>query len=199
MFRWLQLLAAPLSGWTRILDAQRPVLLVFLLAPLPLLLFGTALESYGLLRWGDVRGEFGHRGHVSRDLVLHYQQVRLLADLLVLFLGAKVIQWTAGGLHFATTYTRCFTLQAYALSPVFFLRSLDAVPMIHTWLVWGVSILLALSLLYHGVAIVLQPQQTKGFGLFLLTSLVVTSLSGLAHLVGWATLHGRLFPLPTGS
>ena len=46
--------------------------------------------------------------------------------------------------------------------------------------------------LYHGVAVLLKPEQTKGFGLFLFAFVLITFLSALGHLMGQLVLQGRL-------
>ena len=57
-------------------------------------------------------------------------------------------------------------------SPILLARFLDAVPALNTWLL-GLGALLSISVLYHGIRLVLRPDQTKGFGIYLVSAIIV--------------------------
>ena len=194
MIKAILLIFAPGSTWTRISEAKRGVLTVLLLNPVPLILLACGAEAYGLLKLGLFESDFARAKPlpVAWSLVLKYQEVRLACDLVVLFLGAQIFYWLDHSLNSRARYQLSFTVMAYSMGPTFLMRALDGIPWLNTWLCWGVGILLAMHLLYHGVALVLQPDQTKGFGLFLVSSLVLALLSLTAQILGLFVLHGRV-------
>jgi hypothetical protein len=53
--------------------------------------------------------------------------------------------------------------------------------------------LLAASILYHGVGLVLKPEQTKGFGLYLVSAMIVVFSSGVIHAIAGAVLRGKIW------
>jgi hypothetical protein len=194
MIKALSLLFAPNATWTRIAQAQRGVLLVFLLNPLPLMVLGSFAEGYGLFSFGMVRGAFsGARATpVELDLVQRYEAARLVMDLMVLFFGAKFLQSLAEGFDMRIPFTPMFTVLAYSLGPSFLARALDGIPVLNTWVCWAIGMVLALQLLYHGVALVLRPDQSKGFGLFIACALAMLLMTAVAHMIAGAVLEGKL-------
>lgn len=192
MIRVFQLIFSPVSTWQRIDLAQRGVLTVFVVSLLPLLLAGTAVEGYGLLRLGERRDEVNRLVRVSWEQVVRYAEAQVVLGLLLLFLGAKIVQWIADGFQVRVSYTACFTTVGHGLTPVFLLRCLDGWPALPTWLCWGLGAVLMVAVLYHGVGQVLKPDVSKGFGFFMLSALVLVLLSGLSHHVAVAVLRGRV-------
>ncbi len=194
MIKAILLIFAPASTWTRISEAKRGVLTVLFLNPLPLILLACGAEAYGLLKLGLFESDFARAKPVpvAWPLVLKYEEVRLASDLVVLFLGAQILYWLDHSLNFRARYQLSFTVIAYSLGPVFLMRALDGLPWLNMWMCWGVGIILAMHLLYHGVALVLQPDQTKGFGLFLVSSLVLVLLSVTAQILALSVLHDRV-------
>jgi hypothetical protein len=192
MIRVFQLIFSPTSTWQRIDLAQRSLWWVLFLSLLPLLLACSAGEGYALLRWGERRDELNRLVAVNLEQVLRYQEVHLTLGLLLVILGAKVVQWIADGFQFRVSYTAAFTTTGYALTPVFLLRLLDGFPAIPTSVCWALGAVLMVAVLYHGVGHVLKPDVSKGFGFFLLSAMVLVLLSGLAHYVAVAVLRGKI-------
>jgi uncharacterized membrane protein YecN with MAPEG domain len=62
----------------------------------------------------------------------------------------------------------------------------------NTWLCWIIGAIVAVHVLYYGVGLIFQPDQTKGFGVFLMCAIVVLSLGGLAHFVALALLRRQM-------
>ena len=57
---------------------------------------------------------------------------------------------------------------------------------------WGIGAAFAMSLLYHGVAQMMRPEQTKGFGLYLVSMVLIVFFTGFSHFIAIQVLHGRL-------
>ncbi|HVY71517.1 MAG TPA: hypothetical protein VHH73_16410 [Verrucomicrobiae bacterium] len=159
---------------------------------LPMLVLCVGMEAYGLQKYGDRHGEFGRTTAVSPERLQHYVAVELAAGLILFFGGAKLTQVVSTGFNFFPTYTDCFRLVVYVYSPHYWFRMVDGLPAVNTWICWGAGALCAMYLLYHGVALALRPDITKGFGLYILMTLVLVMLSGITHLLAVATLLGKL-------
>lgn len=195
MIKAILLIFAPASTWTKISEAKRGVLTVLFLNPLPLMLLACAAEAYGLMHLGVLQSDFARAKPVpvAWPLVLKYEEMRLAANLAVLFLGAQILYWLDPSVNVRARYQLSFTVIGYSLGPVFLMQALDGLPWLSTWMCWAVGIILAMHLVYHGVALVLQPDQTKGFGLFLVSSLVLTLLSLTGQILALSILHDRVF------
>ena len=95
----------------------------------------------------------------------------------------------------ARTTAQAFTVVAYALSPFFLIRLLDAFTPVSPFVTWGIGIFLALAALYHGVPQVMQPDPPQAFGLYLMTSVLLFSLTGLMGFIAAWYLQGRFSKL----
>jgi hypothetical protein len=193
MIQAIRLVITPSQTWERITSARRSPLRILAFYVLPLLLVGLALEGYSLVRWGEKRGDFGYLAKISEFEAVRYSVVQLALMLVSIVIAAKCVQWVAHSSQVRSAYWQCFMLIAYGFTPMVLARYLDAIPAINTWLCWTAGALLALSVLYHGVALALKPDQTKGFGLYLVSVMLVLLLSGLSHFIASAVLHGK-FP-----
>ena len=99
--------------------------------------------------------------------------------------------------HTRNTYQQAFTVVAYALSPFFLLRFLDAFTPISPWVSWGIGIFLALAALYHGVPQVMQPDPPQAFGLYLTTSMLLFFMTGVMGYIVASYLQGKFTKLDT--
>jgi hypothetical protein len=192
MFTVLQLIFSPAKTWEMIALKRRGVFRIFLLSLLPLILLSSSAEGYTLIKWGIRSGLQGHPGPVPQELVIHYVSTQVGLSLLLLFGGAKFVQWIAEGFHFFPTYTQIFTAFGYGLGPIFLVRFLNCVPIANSWVWWLLGAFLTVFVLYQGVALVVEPEQTKGFGFYLLGTAAIVIMSGIAHAVSVAALHGSL-------
>jgi len=185
----VQVVFAPGAAWQRIALARPGVLKVWLVGLVPLLVVVSAVEGYALMHWGNKFGEHAPR-LLPEGLVIRYEATYFLLALLLVFVGAGLVQRIATSSEVSTTYGDCFATVVLGLSPIFLARCLDAAPSLNTWICWGIGALLAWRSLYHGVALMLKPDHTKGFGLYLLSTLVLLLLSGLIHFVAVSVLQG---------
>jgi hypothetical protein len=110
----------------------------------------------------------------------------------VAFIGAKVVKSVAETFHGRNTFTQCFTLVAYTLSPLFLVHLLDAYPGMNQWASFGIGMVLSVAALYHGVPRVLQPDPPHAFGLYLISVLLLSGIAGLARLVSLLVLTGKI-------
>src|SRR5436853_1550954 len=132
---------------------------------LPILLLSIAGESLGLLKWGMWEGELAPRlVKPSQELVIRYQAVQTLLDLLIIFGGALFLKKVGDSFHRKHTYAQCFTTLGYSLGPLYLVRIFDGVPAINTWICYGAGIVLAVSALYRGIPYVMKPDPSNALG-----------------------------------
>jgi hypothetical protein len=192
MLTVLELLFSPAKTWDAIAQKQHGVFRIFILSILPLILISCVAEAYALMTWGIRQGIMGHFSPVHQDQIIRYAEVQLGLSLILLFGGAKFIQWLAEGFNFSPKFTPVFTAFGYGLGPVFLTRIMNCVPVANSWVWWMLGAACMVFILYHGVALVIQPDQSKGFGFYILSALAIVIMSGIAQAVAVAVLRGRL-------
>lgn len=181
--------------WERIARAQRGIATVLLRFLVPLLVLTCAIEGYGLMHWGKRQGPMSRPHTYSLGEVVVFETGQMLTSLVLVFLGAAVLKSMGATFHARNTYQQAFTVVAYGLSPFFLLRLLDAFTPISPWLSWAIGILLALAALYHGVPQVMQPDPPQAFGLYLMTAVLLFSITGLMGFVAAWYLQGKFSKL----
>jgi hypothetical protein len=192
MFRVLQLLYSPGEAWLKIVAAKRGVIGTFLLGLLPVLALSFGGEGYALLHGSKAAGQLGRSVALTTDQVMWLETVQFLTGLVVVLAGAKLIQWVSVSFHFTPRFTACFTVTAYGLSPIFLAHLLNCIPSMNPWISWAVGTFGCVFILYQGVGLVLEPEQTGGFGLYLLIALAFTLLSAMDHIVSLMVLQGKI-------
>jgi uncharacterized membrane protein YecN with MAPEG domain len=191
MIKTLFLIFLPIPTWEQIAALQRKVATVFFTFLLPLLLLSTAAECFGLIRWGKVRGEFGHLTQLPLSQAVVYGFARLLLSIIIVVVVAKLIKALGETFHGRHSFHQVFTVAAYALSPLFLVRMLNAFPGMSPWVSWCIGILLSIAVLYHGLPIILKPDPPHAFGLYFMSALLMTVVTGLVcFLTDWY-LKGR--------
>ncbi|MDB6110039.1 MAG: hypothetical protein JWR69_1789 [Pedosphaera sp.] len=192
MIKSLLLIFEPGASWNKIALAKRNLLFVMLFYLVPMVALSTGAEVFGFLHWGR-RQEFVHEPvRISRNMALYYGVAQFLLSLVVVFIAASVIKAAGQTFHTRHTYTECFTLVAYTLSPLFLLRLFDALPAVSPWATFSVGIVLAVAVLYSGVPRMLQPDPPHAFGLYFTSAVLLLIISGLARLLTLLILQGRL-------
>jgi len=192
MITALKLVFSPFPTWQKIAAARRSVGAIILSFLLPLFLVGLLTETFSLTHWGERREDLVSRVNVSQETAVRYAGTQLGLLLASIFVTAQVLMWIAHSSQVQSGFTQCFALMAYGFSPIVLARLLDAIPGFNTWLCWGLGALASLSVLYHGVGLALKPDQTKGFGLYLISILLVLFSSFLSHLMAVFVLRGKL-------
>ena len=192
MIKALLLIFEPGATWDRIVLAKRAFISVLLLYLLPMVVLSIGGELWGLLQWGR-RQEFTHElKHVPRDILICYGAAQFVLSLVLVFLGTLVMKASGETFHGRHRYSQCFTLVAYALSPLFLVRLLDGIPAINPWVTFGVGITLSIGVLYSGIPRVMQPDPPHAFGLYLTGAILLVIMAGLARLLTWLVLEGKL-------
>ena len=198
MIKALLLVFEPVMTWDNIARAKRSAKWVLLVYLIPLILVTLAAELAGLVYFGKASvylgkpQEFGGRLKLSQTLLITYGTAQLLASFLQVGLGARIVRGMAQTFHSRNTYGQCFALTAYAYSPLFLLRLLDAFPDMYPWASFGIGIVLTIATLYHGVPRVLEPDPPDAFGLYICSMLLLACLAGVLRYFTLLVLAGKI-------
>lgn len=186
MVKAVLLLLEPLRTWEQIAVAQRSVKAIFLAYVLPLLLVTSFVEAWGMIHWGDWRGDVLVIKKFDLSEAIGFQIVQMLVNLSLLFLGAKMLKNLGETFHGRHTYQQAFTAVAYGLGPFFTLRVLDAFPSVNPWVTYALGAILTTVVLYNGVPRTMMPDPPQAFGLYIMGSLLLALTAGLGRfLVVW--------------
>ena len=191
MITALQLIFSPFETWEKISTAQRGFFWILGVYLLPLLIVALGIEGYLLTQWGEKRGDFGLIT-VRMDLAVRYGGAYAVILLAAILVSAKFLALASESFNVQTTYFQSFTVMAYGFGPIILARILDGLPQLNTWVCWAIGAAGAISVLYHGIGMILRPDQTKGFGLYLMAIIIVVLMSGLAHFAAVSVLHGKI-------
>ena len=195
MIKALLLIFEPVETWERIFRAQRSVSFVFGRFLLPLLLLVSLAEGFGLHRWGKWQHDALRLKRFELGEAIIFECAQVLIGLLMVFVAAKLLKALGDTFHGRHTMLQTFTVAAYGLSPVFVVRVLDAFPAISPWLTWPVGIFFVVAVLYQGIPRVMMPDPPHAFGLYLMSSVLLIVLTGLARFVTAWYLQGHFKPV----
>jgi len=190
MIKALLLIFEPFASWERIWRARRGVAFVLFLYLLPTLVLISAVEGYGLRHWGRAR-ELGPRRFYTPGEVIIFEVAQVLLFMVIVLIGAKLIKSVGETFHGRHAFTQCFVLVAYGLSPLFLLHLLNAVKDISPWITWAIGIILSIAVLYQGVPRMMEPDPPHAFGLYLMSSVLLLFIAGLARFVTAWYLQGK--------
>ena len=187
----------PAGTWERIESAPKNVARIFGLFLLPLMLLSSVAEAWGLLHFGMERSVLGgempaRHIKVAPELALRYEAVQLLFGLVIVFGGALLYRKIGEGFHRRHSYSETFTTLAYSIAPLFLLRAFDGLPALNTWVCWGIGMILSVAALYRGIPRVMKPDPSNALGLYLLCSLLLVAVSGLAHFFANLVLQQKI-------
>ena len=192
MITAFQLIFSPFETWEKITTAERGFLWTLGVHLLPLLVLCLGVEGFLLAHWGERRGEFGSIIRVPPELAVRYSLSYGVLLLAAVFVSALFLNSASQSFNSHTKYVQSFMVMAYGFGPIILARILDGFPQLNTWVCWTLGAAGSVSVLYHGIGMVLKPDQTKGFGLYLITILIILVVSALAHFAALAVLHGKL-------
>lgn len=190
MLRALNLLFSPEAEWQKAALKPPHFLTVLFLSILPLMAIALTIEGWSLVRYGEVFRGLAPRV-VSVERAIKYEVFFGAMSLLVILFGARLLQNMGKSFNLMASYSVCFVLIAFGYTPIFLARILDALPRINSWICWAVGVVIGFRILYHGVALWLRPEQTKGFGLLLVSWVYILVLSALVHFTSIQVLQGR--------
>lgn len=191
--RLLKFLFVPGSEWERITKPGSYLQLwfVLLISIVPLLAASCLVEGYGLMRLGEKHEELS-KLIIPEERIIRYEVFYAVATLVVLFITSALFKMVSSSFNVRTPFSNHFALLAYAFAPIILMHMPDGIPAIDTWICWGIGIALGIRILYHGIGVTLQPEQTKGFGLLLMSIVFVAAGSLLVHFASVAVLNGQL-------
>jgi hypothetical protein len=195
MIKALLLIFEPIATWEGIVRARRSLGFILLFYLLPLLVLTSAAEAYGLIHWGKWQGEVTRLKRFSVNEAVVFEVGQFLLSLLIVFIGAKVIKSIGETFHGRHTYTQAFTAVAYGLGPMLMFRFLDPFPGMSPWVSWPIGIMLTIGVLYQGVPRIMEPDPPHAFGLYLMSSLLLFLITGLARFVTACYLEGKFVKL----
>ena len=191
MFTAIKLILFPFRTWEKISLARRGAASVLFLYLLPWTAVAVAVEGYSLVHWGERHSGLEFMIKISASAAIRYALAQAILLIGCVIVGAKAVQSVAHSFHVPSDYSQCVNLMAYGFSPIFLARLLDAAPVVNTWACWVLGALISTSVLYQGVALVLRPEQTKGFGIYMVSVLLLVLSSLLSHFIAVTVLHGK--------
>lgn len=194
MIKALLLIFQPSAAWGRVVLAKKGFLFIFGAYLLPMVLISSAIEGWGLSRWGKWQPKFDRLKDFSdhTGTVITFEVIQSLLLLAMVLVSALLLLKISHTFHGRRTYLQAFTTMAYGFSPVFLVRLLDVGPMVHPATTWVLGILLTIWILYQGIPQVMQPDPTHAFGLYLSVIVVVVLTSGIARVLTALYLLGEV-------
>ena len=194
MIKALLLIFDPDNTWGKIEQNPPTVVSVFFTYLLPLLLLGTAVETWGMMKMGYDKGKIVERRvNLEQDMAAKYAGAQIGLGLLTALVGAWLFKKVTQGFHTRHSYKETFATLAYSLGPIYLARMLDGLPGVNTWLCWGIGAILGVSVLYRGVPRVLRPDPSNALGVYLTCSFLFVALTGVAHYVAQLVLEEKMF------
>lgn len=181
----------PGVAWEKIAQSQRGYTYIFTTYLLPFILLVTALEGWGLEKWGKWQSRFEKMKDFTPREVYVYETVQFVLLLGMVLVASLLILRVSQTFHGRNNYLQAFTLTAYGFSPIFLLRLLDPIPSMNPWVTWGLGVAVMIWILYQGVPRVIQPDPTHAFGLYLSAIFVMVLTSGMARLITAMFLMGE--------
>ncbi|HKI68698.1 MAG TPA: Yip1 family protein [Verrucomicrobiae bacterium] len=179
------------ATWDRLIKARLSVAAITIKYLLPLLVITSAGEAYGLMHWGKWRGTVAHLETFAVKEVVVFEAGQFVLTLMTVFITAAIVKSLGETFHGRHTYTQSFTAVAYALSPLYTLRLLDAFAVVSPWLVWGVGVVLSVGILYHGLPRAMLPDPPQAFGLYLVSALMLIMITGVVRFITAWYLSGH--------
>ena len=195
MIKALFLIFEPLVQWERVAQARRSLKFMLVSYLLPMLLIVAAVEGCGLVEWGKWQSTIGQIKHFSVGEALIYETGYLLLTFLVVAVCAHLVKSLGDTFHLRNSYQQAFTLVVYGLSPMFLFRLIDAVPEVNPWITWALGIMFSIKVLYYGVPRIMEPDPPHAFGLYLMSSVLLTMVTGLERFITAWYLSGHCRPI----
>ena len=193
MIKALLLLLDPTNTWEKIQQSSPGIGRVLFTYLLPLILLGTAVETWALIKVGRDEGRIVERRvKVPQELAVRYGVVQGGFGLAIALLGAWFFKAIGEGFHRRQPYSDAFATLGYSLGPYYLLRILDGAPFINTWICWGLGAALALSVLYRAVPRLMRPDPSNALGVYLLSSFVLVGVLAVAHFIAVLTLDEKV-------
>ena len=191
MLKALMFIFMPQRGWNTVAEDKRGIPFVLCLYLAPLLAITGAIEGLGLVKWGKEQSSVLPTKTFTVPDVKVYCLVQFLMGIVVVLVGAKMVQSICEAFRGRQTYSQTFRLTAYGLGPMFLCRIFDAAPFLPWWLVMTVGMVLSIAALYNGVPRIMEPDPPQAFGLYVATCVVLILVTGMGRVLTAWWLDGR--------
>jgi hypothetical protein len=195
MIKALFLIFNPDKTWNRIALSQRGLGFIVGLYLLPMMLIVGVAETFGLARWGRWQPGMGAIKIFPMREALVAEAAEMLLMAVIILAGAYFVKALGDTIRVRNTYAQALTVVVYGLSPVFLLRLLDLSPTINLWAPWIIGIMLSIKILYSGVPRIMLPDPPDAFGLYFMSALLLTMVSGVERFITNGYLTGRFRPV----
>ena len=192
MIKVFFLIFEPGVAWDKIAQARRGLVFITGLQLLPMILLGSALETWGLLRHGKWQPKFQMFKVFPEPDIYNYEIIQFCLLLAVVFVSALLVFKISQTFQDRLKFLQVFTTVAYGFTPMFLVRFLDASASMNPLVPWLIGVALMMWILYQGIPRVMQPDPTHAFGVYLSTVIVVVLTSGLARLITAMYLLGQM-------
>ena len=191
MIKVFFLIFEPGVAWEKIAQAKRGFAYITLVHLLPLILIGTALESWGLHIHGKIQ-RFQIDKPFSTQEIITFESIQFVTFFAVVFVTALMVYKISQTFQDRLNFLQAFTTVAYGFTPLFLFHFLDASAAMHPAVPWLIGIGLVIWVLYQGIPRVMQPDPTHAFGVYLSTVIVVILTSALARVITGLYLLGYM-------
>lgn len=192
MIKVFFLIFEPAVAWEKIALARRGFFFICFTNLLPLLLLATAVEGFGLVKWGKWQQAFDKFRAFTPRQVVAFEVLQFVLLLASVFIIALVILRVSQTFHQRQNYLGAFTATVYGLSPFFLIQLLNAAPTMSPWVTWGLGVTLSVWILYQGLPRIMMPDPTHAFGLYLSSAMVVVMTTAIIRLITGLYLMGYI-------
>ena len=191
MIKVFFLIFEPNVAWEKIAQARRGLLFITVVHLLPLILAGTALETWGLLRHGKLQ-HLGMYKTFTNEEIITFESIQFVVFFAMVFATALLVYKIGQTFQDRLNFLQAFTTVAYGYSPIFLFHFLDASAAMPPAVPWLVGIGLVTWIFYQGIPRVMQPDPTHAFGVYISAIIVVILISGLARILTGMYLVGYM-------
>jgi hypothetical protein len=192
MIKVFFLIFEPAVAWEKIALAGRGFVFILATNLLPLLLLVTAVEGWGLKTWGKWQPPYQKFREFTPHEIIGFEAVQFVLVLAAVLVSALLILRVSQTFHQRQNYLQAFTVTVYGISPLLFVRLLDAAPTMNPVVTWLIGVILSIWILYQGLPRVLMPDPTHAFGLYISSALVIVLTTGLTRLITAMYLLGYI-------
>lgn len=192
MIKVFFLIFEPRATWEKIARVRHGFAFVLCVYLMPMILISSAVEGWGLARWGKWQPRFEKIKIFSVSGIVSYEAVQAILLLLMVLVSSLIILKISQTFQTRSKFLDAFTTVAYGCSPLLFAHLLDAGPSVSPWTPWIIGILLTIWVIYQGIPNVIKPDPTHAFGLYLSASIVIFMTSGMTRLLTALYLQGEV-------
>src|ERR1035441_259539 len=139
MIKVFFLIFEPSVAWEKIAQARRGFVFITVIHLLPLILLGTALETWGLTRHdspGKWQPRFQIFKHFPPQEIYTFETIQFFLLLAMVFVSALIIFKISQTFQDRLKFLQAFTKVAYGYSPMFLFHFLDSNATMHSATAW---------------------------------------------------------------